>query len=168
MSRRPLHRGFTLIEVIVAVAVIALGIGALLSTLTNSAGALSQMRERSFAQWIALNKISETRLATSAPGTGVTSGEVEYAGSTWQWRQEVTEPPEATGVLRIDVAVGHNKEKAAKAQSGENFPAVAKATGFFGTNVGTANGLDPSWVQTAPAADGGGGGGGGAVIPGAP
>jgi general secretion pathway protein I len=148
--RRIHQRGFTIIEVLVAMAVIALGIGALLTTLNTAAGTVTHLRDRSFAEWIALNRITETRLATSAPTTGVTSGEIDYAGSKWLWRQEVVDPGVA-GMLRLNVSVAHASPKASKAaESGEDFPAVATAYGFIGTDVSTANGLDPTWTQIVP------------------
>lgn len=148
--RRLRNHGFTLIEVLVAMAVVALGIGALLSTLNTAAGSITYMRNRSLAEWIALNRISETRLAGQAPSTGVTSGEVEYAGSKWVWRQEVIDQ-DVAGILRLNVSVALATDSALKGQkSGENFPALATGYGFFGTEVGVSNGLDPTWTQAAP------------------
>lgn len=145
------QHGFTLIEVMVAMMVIALGIGALLSTLTNSANLVNQLRDRSFAEWIAFNQISDARLSSTPPSVGTTSGEVDYAGTRWLWRQEVVDPG-AAGMLRINVSVAHAGPKAAKAaESGENFPVVSSAYGFFGTEVGThTGGMDPTWSQQAP------------------
>ena len=159
MSLQRSHaRGFTLIEVLVAMAVVALGIGALLSTLNTAAASVTYLRNRSLAEWIALNRISETRLASQAPSTGVTTGEVEYAGSKWLWRQEVIDQ-DVAGILRLNVSVALSTANAEKEQkSGENFPALATGYGFYGTEVGTPNGLDPTWSQAAPRNPGGGGG----------
>jgi general secretion pathway protein I len=155
--------GFTLIEVIVAVFVVAIGIGALLTTLVNSADSVTKLRDRSFAGWIALNRISETRLGQSAPATGVSSGEVEFAGGNWLWRQEVVNP-DVDGILRINVSVTRATEKnKAAAESEKGFAALARAYGFYGTEIGTPNGIDPTWAPNEPAAPGGGGGGGGAI-----
>ena len=57
------QRGFTLIEVLVALFIVALGIGALLSTLTSAATTIDHLRDKSFAEWIALNQITQARLA---------------------------------------------------------------------------------------------------------
>jgi general secretion pathway protein I len=148
MIRRPQHRpsGFTLIEVVVAMFVIALGVGALLTTLTSSAESIGRLRDKSFAEWVALNQISTARLARPIPSTGVTTGEVEYAGAKWRWRQEIIDQ-QVAGILRIDVAVA--PATAASAQSADSdakTPALARAYGFLGTNVGAPSGFDPSWT----------------------
>src|SRR5690349_694907 len=96
-------RGFTLIEVLIALLVIALGVGALLATLTSSADTVARLREKSLAEWIALNRISEVRLSNSRPVPGVTTGTLEkFADESWTWRQSVTDPGIA-GILRVEV-----------------------------------------------------------------
>jgi general secretion pathway protein I len=134
----PVHgqRAFTLIEVVVALFIVALGIGALLSTLTSAAGNLEHLRDKSFAQWVALNHVTEVRLGIAAANDGGSSGEVQYAGTRWYWRQEVTDPGIA-GMRRIDVTVSRSAD--AEAAS------LATATGFVGLAVGKASGIDPDW-----------------------
>lgn len=85
----PRKRGFTLIEVLVALAIVTLGAAAVLVALVGAADSASHLRERQFAEWIALNRLSEIRLARGAPQEGVDSGELEYAGQRWRWRQTV-------------------------------------------------------------------------------
>ena len=53
--KRPSRRapGFTLIEVLVALAIVAIGMAAVLSTLTSSASTVIYMKDRTLAQWIA-------------------------------------------------------------------------------------------------------------------
>jgi general secretion pathway protein I len=158
---KPRHTGgFTLIEVIIALFVIALGVGALLATLTASADSVAHLREKSLAEWIALNRISEVRLG-ARPRTGTTAGSIEYAGRNWRWEQTVTDPGIA-GILRIDVRVAGQVEgapaatatgtaSATGAESVSSFPALATAYGFVGTSVAPANGNDPDWSLAAAA-----------------
>jgi general secretion pathway protein I len=163
--------GFTLIEVMIAMFVIALGVGALLATLTSSADAAAHLREKSLAEWIALNRVSEVRLGNTRPGAGTTNGTVEYAGRTWRWQQTVNDPGIA-GILRLDVMVAPpaaDGQAAAPADAKSSFPALGRAIGFIGTAVAPGNGNIPDWsVAAAPAGPGTGGGPGTPGTPGAP
>jgi general secretion pathway protein I len=165
--RHSLPRGFTLIEVLIALLVIALGVGALLATLTSSADTVSRLREKSLAEWVALNRISEVRLSNSRPGVGVTTGTLDnFADGRWGWRQTITDPGMA-GILRVEVQVMHRAvtgagESSSATSSGadDKFPALATAYGFLGTAVTPASGIDPDW-GIAGAGGGGGPGTGG-------
>ncbi len=62
-------RGFTLIEVLVALAIVAIGMAAVMGALTSSANTISYLRDKTFAQWVALNQIANLRVvATQVPG----------------------------------------------------------------------------------------------------
>lgn len=83
------QRGFTLIEVLIALAILALTMPALfysISTFTNRA---MQYQEKTYAQWVALNKVAEMRLQTNWPAVGKSSGESDMAGQSWHWQTEV-------------------------------------------------------------------------------
>jgi len=96
--------GFTLIEVLVALAIVAIGMAAVLGTLSTSANTISYLRDKTFAQWVALNKIANLRLSGQMTHTGNSDGDTDYAGRKWHWRQEVN-TTEIPGVVRIDVRV---------------------------------------------------------------
>ncbi len=100
------QRGFTLIEVLVALVIVALGMAALLETLGSAADTSSWLRDKTFAQWIGFNQLEQTRLSGSAPSAGTTDGELDYAGHHWRWRQEVSALG-FPGLFRIDVKVEH-------------------------------------------------------------
>lgn len=100
------RRGFTLIEVVVALAVVALGLIAAFNASIGLARGTSHMRERTLANWIALNEISRVRLAGALPDVGAFDGDVEFADTSWRWRARVSE----TGVenlRRMDVEVAY-------------------------------------------------------------
>lgn len=151
------RRGFTLIEVVVALFVIAIGIGALMTTLASSADSVGHLREKSFAEWVALNRISELRLGSVPPTAGIVMGNTEYAGSRWRWRQEISDQGIA-GILRIDISVAagavSGKEPAAASAAEADFPSLATAYGFVGTGVATPSGIDPDWSLAAAPAGG--------------
>jgi general secretion pathway protein I len=97
-------RGFTLLEVLVALVIVTVGMGALLSALSSSAESTGYLRDKTFAEWVALNHLEEVRLALQRPKKGKTDGETEMAGRDWTWSQEVLET-EVKGILRVDVSV---------------------------------------------------------------
>ena len=100
------HQGFTLIEVMVALAIVAFSLTTVAASMGQMIDTASAMRERTYASWIAQNKIAEMRLANVIPEVTSTSGEVDYAGTEWAWRADVSE----TGVenlFRVDVTVSY-------------------------------------------------------------
>jgi general secretion pathway protein I len=96
--------GFTLIEVLVALAIVTVGMAALLGALSSSADSAAYLRDKTFAEWVALNRIEEVRLALQRPTKGKSDGESELAGRKWRWAQEVLET-EVKGIMRVDVSV---------------------------------------------------------------
>ena len=96
------QRGFTLLEVLIALAIVALSVGALLGTVTSSASSVSYLKDKTLAEWVALNRLTEIRIAKLMPDLGKRTGSAEMAGMRWQWEEEVAELP-IKGMLRIDV-----------------------------------------------------------------
>jgi len=96
--------GFTLIEVMVALFIVALSLTAVTASISQMINSAESMRNRTYASWIAQNRIAELRLSDTPPEAGASNGQVEYANTDWSWRTVVEE----TGVdnlFRIDVSV---------------------------------------------------------------
>jgi len=105
--KRALQSGFTLIEVLVALVIVAVGMGVLMSTLTSSAKSVVYLQDKTFAEWLALNQIALLRLQLQQgqlPPQTSTNGDVDYAGRSWHWRQDV-KASELPGIVRIDFKV---------------------------------------------------------------
>lgn len=98
------QRGFTLLEVLVALAVAVLGMLAITLAAITAGSNASRLREQSLAHWVAMNQAAELRLAPDWPDTGRSDGDVEYAGTEWRWVVEVSET-EVEALRRADISI---------------------------------------------------------------
>jgi general secretion pathway protein I len=155
-------RGFTLIEVLAALAIITIGMAAVLMALGSSASTVGYLRDKTLAQWIALNQIAETRLSGQLPAPGTTDGKVEYAGRNWRWQQEVTSG-EVPGVYQIEVSV-----QEADTPAGDKAPWIGSAIGAAGDAVAPPKSMSlyREYPQSPTGTPGGNGNGLGATQPG--
>ncbi|AJQ95872.1 type II secretion system minor pseudopilin GspI [Gynuella sunshinyii] len=81
--RRTRSNGFTLIEVMVALAIFALGAISLSLASSSAAESARRLEERMFARWVAKNEIAEIRLANTFPALDETKKTVKYVGREW-------------------------------------------------------------------------------------
>lgn len=117
-------RGFTLLEVLVALLIISISLVAIAGEMISMLNAASSMQERTYANWIAHNKVTELRLENVVPEVSTSSGELEYANREWAWRAVISE----TGVdnlFRVDVTISE--------PGGD--PIMRPVTGFIGEPV---------------------------------
>jgi len=110
MSGRYLQRGFTLMEVLLALAIIALSLPAAIVVVSEVSTSAAQLQDKTFAQWVALNKIAEIRLQEGFPTPGKSDGEAELAGRTWHWVMEIKPTPNKD-ILQLEASVRPESEK---------------------------------------------------------
>ena len=148
-------RGFTLIEVLAALVIVALGMLGVIEAVTQSARNGAYLREKTLAHWIALNVITEKRLQPEPPPVAEASGDVEFAGQRWRWSMQVTQTQVAS-LRRMDVSV--------RPADAPDSSALATVTGFYGTAIGAAGGGRLDWSgaeKSGGSGDGDGDGDGG-------
>lgn len=105
MTRRSAG-GFTLLEVMVALAIVSIGLIAAFNAVIQMAHSTAVLRERALADWIAMNEITTIRISGDFPDVGGFDGDTEFAGLEWRWEADISE----TGVAdlrRIDLAVAY-------------------------------------------------------------
>jgi general secretion pathway protein I len=97
-------RGFTLLEVLVALAVLALALAAAVSAGAAYVGNQAYLQERTLAHWVARNVLVELQLERGWPGTGKREDTASMAGREWTWSATVAETPEED-MRRVDIEV---------------------------------------------------------------
>jgi general secretion pathway protein I len=100
-------RGFTLVEVMVALAIVAIALPAVLVALYQQVDDTAYLRDKTLAQMVAANKLAEMRLviaSTRVLSTGKDNGVASLADREWHWWVE-TKPTEAEKFLRIEIRV---------------------------------------------------------------
>ncbi len=101
---RPRDRGFTLLEVLVALAIVALGLTAAFAQLNQTLSAANRLRERSLAHWVAMDRMAELRLEAEFPAIGDRSDEIEMARVNWRYVIKVSQTP-VENLRRVDISV---------------------------------------------------------------
>lgn len=97
--------GFTLIEVLLALAVIAIALTALLKATSQNTGFTQRLKDKSIAHWVAMQGIASIQLGIISPVINQESTEsMMMAGQKWYWRMQIT-PTSIKGMQRISIQV---------------------------------------------------------------
>jgi general secretion pathway protein I len=131
-------RGFTLVEVLVALIVVAIGLSALMVAVSGTARTSGYLRDKTIAQWIAMNRLVEVRLNSNNKfAQNTDAGELNFAGRTWHYDTRYYDTS-ITSMRRVDVRVymGDAKTKGNP---------LAEATSFLGAALGQVGGSNVDW-----------------------
>lgn len=105
MTLRRYSAGFTLLEALVALAIVALGMMAVNTQLNRYVVSTRVIEQKTLASWIAVNRITELSVAPDWPAVGdLPDEELEFAQREWIQRTEISETP-VENLRRIDVRV---------------------------------------------------------------
>ena len=103
-----MKKGFTLVEVLVAVAVVALGISAVFTSLGQSARSAEQLRVRALASWAAADALTALRLANGTPRSGSERWE-EIAGRVW-WVEYAVQDSGFASLRDVEVRIATDRD----------------------------------------------------------
>ncbi|HTV95328.1 MAG TPA: type II secretion system minor pseudopilin GspI [Steroidobacteraceae bacterium] len=139
IPRHGAARGFTLIEVLVALVVVALGLTALMAAVSGTARTSGYLRDKTIAQWIALNRLAQVRLTVNRLGSTGDTAELDFANRKWHYdtRYFDTSFPSMKRVV-VRVYPGDAKTKGNP---------IAESTGFIGSALGLPGMSNVDWTQ---------------------
>lgn len=103
--------GFTLIEVLIALAIVAIALLAALRAAGQSTANVGELRARLLAGWVAENLLAEHRARGDWLPLGIERGGEREGGAEFIWRREVTATPNSA-FRRVDVFVFAAPEEA--------------------------------------------------------
>jgi general secretion pathway protein I len=130
MPRQSQTQGFTLIEVLVATAIIGVTLGAIIRATGLGAANETHLRDKTFAHWVAMNRMAEIESSRTYPPLGRKSGKEEMAGREWYWTTEVKNTPDED-MRRVEIRIRQERRRSA--------PAITDLVGFV-TRFGLSEG----------------------------
>lgn len=102
--------GFTLLEVLVALAILAVALGALVKAGSEHTRNTYYLQERTLAHWVGQNLVARYEAGLIQAQRGTTDGTSRQAGQDWDYSVEIREelfeaPLELPPILRIEVTI---------------------------------------------------------------
>lgn len=110
LSTRLFCKGFTLLEVMVSLLIVALALTSLVKGAAGNVNNANQLRDKTFAQWVAVNKTNEWRAQRLFPPVGKTMGQQMMGKQEWYWVANVI-TTENKDIRRVEVSVYKDEEK---------------------------------------------------------
>ncbi len=96
--------GFTLLEILVAMAVLAIALAAVLRAAGGSTGHAGDLRAHVLADWVAQNRLALHAARNDFPASGQQDGDETQAGQPFHWHEEVSETPNPA-FRRVEITV---------------------------------------------------------------
>lgn len=88
-----LTRGFTLLECLVALAILAVALSSALRAVGSTAQSTHMLRDHTLASWVAQNRLAELRATSAFPPIGRNEGQAAQAGQRFTWREIIERTP---------------------------------------------------------------------------
>jgi general secretion pathway protein I len=98
------RKGFTLVEVLVALAIISIALLAALRVAGGGTNSVGELRGRLLAGWVAQDLLAEQRARGDWPSPGIFNGMQRQGGLDFAWREEVFATPNSA-FRRVDIRV---------------------------------------------------------------
>ncbi len=109
VSRVAYYSGFTLLEVMIALLIVALALMALVKGAGSNVNHANELRDKTFAQWVAVNKINEWRAQKLFPAISRTTGQQMMGKLEWYWASQVFKT-EDKNIRRVELSIYKDEE----------------------------------------------------------
>src|SRR5687768_14656041 len=120
MNAKP--HGFTLLEVMVALAIIAIALSAMIVSAGRDAANVGYLRDKTFAHWTAMNVVAEMQARREFPNPGQHLGSETLAGREWFYVMDV-EPTRIESMRRVDIVIRGSRS--------QRDPVLARLSSFY-------------------------------------
>ncbi len=101
--------GFTLIEVMVALTIIAISLTALLNASGTQANSVGYLKQKTLAHWVAVNELTQIHISKEFPDLGDKKGSTSMANHDWHWIR-TTKKTEDKDALEVTFTLYADKE----------------------------------------------------------
>lgn len=130
-------RGFTLVEVLVALAVLAIALAAVMRAMAQAIDTTATLRQHEVALWVAQNRLVQHEMSQDWPSVDTTDGDADMGGRKWYWREQVSTTPEPK-IRRIEITIR---------ETAESKETVAKLVGYLRNPAATPPSATPLPAQ---------------------
>jgi general secretion pathway protein I len=103
------NKGFTLLEVLVALAILAIALAAAIKVSIENTENIRYLRDKTLAHWVAMNVITEIQIMEKWPRLGKQEGSAMMAEREWFWQMKISETEEKE-LRRLDVQVYYDDQ----------------------------------------------------------
>jgi general secretion pathway protein I len=101
---KSIQYGFTLIEIMIALAVIAIALGAIFNTVGSSVSQAAYIQDKTLGHWVAQNTVSELLLTENWRDPQEKTGITQMSNRQWYWKMKIIQTPNEN-IRRIEITV---------------------------------------------------------------
>ncbi|MBL3589810.1 MAG: type II secretion system minor pseudopilin GspI [gamma proteobacterium endosymbiont of Lamellibrachia anaximandri] len=103
------QQGFTLLEVLVALAILAIALASVVKVSANQSLNAEHLRDKTMAHWVAMNQLTQLQVSRRWPAQGTNTGKSEMGLREWHWQSKITNTRDDR-VRQVEISVFRNSD----------------------------------------------------------